>query len=567
MSVDLDDVGVEFVDRTIGDDQDEVVVLAASWSSASVVRLKDGAWMINASKVGEWTVSGSALSRTRHSMQLITSPTGHVPAQTVRAALDGTGLLTAAAGDPDDPEGGGVVHSEKTGDFLLRITRGRVRGAALVAMPAYSRARIVLDTVEEQEQARAAAMSEVAALIAASPGDEHWRVVNYVTASPVTVGAREVAAALSIPMQTARGHLTRAADAGPLVHLGRGLHVGSTPRPEAAEVTAATLPADDQDPALQDLVASAWTAMQDLPPMPAGWFKEPTAEELPPGSGGVHYANGRVYGWVAQAGEPHAGMPGKNLTIESLGDIHLTHFLRQWFPLHDDTYIRAGAFTMGVGHHRDGAECETASCQFDDTRTVGAIVTVGMNEAGLWFSGASAPWLGEWDARTFRACQPSYHVRQGPGGRWQLRAVLSVPVPGHSSPLLASVVERSNMALAASAAARQGTVSGHLDTPPVLAPGQDTPSPVDLGGHRPDTASANSANNNGQVTAAGDVVDAVAAFLTSPTFLDQFADALERREAQRAAGQEEVARLAASLAPARQEVAAGTAGAVTKGEI
>lgn len=146
VSVDLDDVGVEFVDRTIGDDQDEVVVLAASLPSASVVRLKDGTWMINASKVGEWTASGSALSRTRHSMQLITSPTGHVPAQTVRAALDGTGLLTAAAGDPDDPEGGVVVHSEKTGDFLLRITRGRVRGATLVAMPAYSRARIVLDT-------------------------------------------------------------------------------------------------------------------------------------------------------------------------------------------------------------------------------------------------------------------------------------------------------------------------------------------------------------------------------------------------------------------------------------
>lgn len=81
--------------------------------------------------------------------------------------------------------------------------------------------------------------------------------------------------------------------------------------------------------------------------MPAGWFKEPTAEELPPGSGGVHYANGRVYGWVAQAGEPHAGMPGKNLTIESLGDIHLTHFLRQRFLLDDDTYIKAGAFTMG----------------------------------------------------------------------------------------------------------------------------------------------------------------------------------------------------------------------------
>ena len=54
-------------------------------------------------------------------------------------------------------------------------------------------------------------------------------------------------------------------------------------------------------------------------PMPAAWFREPTAEELPPGSGGVHYTDGRIFGWVAQAGEPHAGYPGRKLTIESLG--------------------------------------------------------------------------------------------------------------------------------------------------------------------------------------------------------------------------------------------------------
>jgi hypothetical protein len=43
-------------------------------------------------------------------------------------------------------------------------------------------------------------------------------------------------------------------------------------------------------------------------------------------------------------------------------------------------------------------------------------------------------------------------MKKGPSGNWQLRAVLSVPVPGHSSPLLASaVVDRSNLALTAAA--------------------------------------------------------------------------------------------------------------------
>lgn len=203
--------------------------------------------------------------------------------------------------------------------------------------------------------------------------------------------------------------------------------------------------------AMDEMEASAWTALQDLPAMPAAWFAEPTADELPPGGPGVNHANGRIFGWVAQAGEPHAGF-AKKLTVDGLGAIDTTHFLRQRFTLDDGSVVKAGAFTMNAGHHRDGAECETSACQFDDTRTVAGIVTVGMSERGMWFSGAAAPWLSEWDRSVFMATQPSYHMKKTPSG-WQLRAVLAVPVPGHSSPLLASaVVDRSQMALTAAAA-------------------------------------------------------------------------------------------------------------------
>ncbi|MFI7451389.1 hypothetical protein ACIBQX_28100 [Nonomuraea sp. NPDC049714] len=140
-----------------------------------------------------------------------------------------------------------------------------------------------------------------------------------------------------------------------------------------------------------------------------------------------------------------------------MGPIDTTAFLRTRFQLDDGSTVKVGAFTMNAGHHRDGAECETAACQFDDTRTVAGIVTVGMSDGGLWFSGAAAPWLSEWDRMVFTACQPSYHMRQERNGKWALRAVLSVPVPGHPSRLAASaVVERANMALAASAAAPPG---------------------------------------------------------------------------------------------------------------
>ncbi|WP_399879977.1 ADP-ribosyltransferase [Streptomyces sp. BBFR51] len=215
-----------------------------------------------------------------------------------------------------------------------------------------------------------------------------------------------------------------------------------------------------------EVVASFWREMQDLPPMPVEWFREPTVEELPPGSEGVHVEGGRIFGWVAQAGVPHAGYPGKNLTIEKLArlGLDLTHFLRSRFALDDGSTVKCGVITMNVGHHRDGAECETDACLWDDTRTVAGIVTIGMSEDGLWFAGAANPKMGDWDRGVFKGCQPSYHLRQGSRGKWELRAVLSVPTPGHSSPLLvAAVVERTNLALTASAAVADAASGRHQD--------------------------------------------------------------------------------------------------------
>jgi hypothetical protein len=314
------------------------------------------------------------------------------------------------------------------------------------------------------------------------------------------------------------------------------------------------VPRGDASAGLRELEASAWTAMQGLDPMPAAWFAEPTAEDLPPGSGGVHYKDGRVYGWVAQAGEPHAGYPGKKLTIESLGALDLTHFLRARFALDDGTFIKAGAMTMNVGHHRDGAECETASCQFDDTRTVGAIVTVGMNDGGLWFSGAAAPWLSEWDRAVFAACQPSYHLRQGNGGQWQLRAVLTVPVPGHSSPLLAAlpaVAERSNLALAASAAGLLPAVDDPSGQDPDVRPDDVRPASAssaataaDLPGQRPETVSGRHLDAAPAPMASVDV-EALAAALAGGPLIDLIADAVTRRQDDRRA---EIAAMAALVA-------------------
>ncbi|WP_069766782.1 hypothetical protein [Streptomyces sp. LUP30] len=306
--------------------------------------------------------------------------------------------------------------------------------------------------------------------------------------SPAAVGARDVSNALGMAMSTARGHLNGAAKDGRIVRLAPGLFCGPSTLPEGNEVTAAMsgnvdLPVHDDAEAKWDGSKASSRVLEwatgdngDVDPDKLGsafLWRDPDAD---PATTGAY-----MLGFC----DVFDGDDGPRLEIVA--------------GLDDGTFARVGAMTMNVGHHRDGAECETAACQFDDSRTVGAIVTVGLNERGLWFSGASAPWLSDWDRAVFAACQPSYHLKEARDGSWQLRAVLTVPVPGHSTPLLAAlhaVAERSNLALAASAAGFLPVMddpSRHdLDARPdairtASASSMDTT--ADLPGQRPDATS------------------------------------------------------------------------------
>jgi 2'-5' RNA ligase len=556
VSVDLDDVDLEMVDAT-GDV--DAYVYRSRLVTASLLPLSDGGWTLTGETATEWTASGVSMVGEASKVTFHIASDGTVP----RAAFQ----LDAAAGDTDVADGV-VVDSQSSGDFLMRITRARVRGATLVAVPAYADARIVLDDPSLFASAATAAAPKP---YTGSKAHDYDRVVRHVRRATGPVAVADVAKSLSLPVSDVRRYLARAVKKGTVVRISRGTY--HKPQDQTAAATASVAPVaadefqgdvltasatgavdldvaprdtdwdgdaaatrvfewadgdtskisqafayrdDAADPATKaayklgyadvvggtltiipkgvsaalgalngarggvdlpqdetsavrdklegiqrhvdealnegdDMQASAWSALADLPNMPAAWFREPTEAELPPGGPGVNYANGRIFGWVAQAGEAHAGY-AKKVTIDSLGRIDTAHFLRQRFTLDDGSTVKAGAFTMNVGHHRDGAECETSACQFDSTRTVAGIVTVGMNARGMWFSGAAAPWLSEWDRQVFAACQPSYHMKKGPSGNWQLRAVLSVPVPGHSSPLLASAVaERAQLALTAAA--------------------------------------------------------------------------------------------------------------------
>ncbi|MER7477431.1 phage minor head protein [Streptomyces sp. NPDC126510] len=568
VSVDLDDVSIELWDNTA--DADEVsegedgglVLAAAAYPRLSVLSLGADGWMLTADRPAEWTAAGVAMTRTRQTTSVISGPGGRIPADAARTLFPGA--LTAAAGDPDDPDTGVVIHAENSGDYLVRITRARVRGATLVAMPAYSTARIVLDPIEpvdEGEPVQAADTAEVA-------GDLD-RVVAHVCSSPVPVGPRDVAQALALTMSTTKRLLRAAVSAERIVRIAHGLYTAPSTIPEGEMAAAAAVQDELAVPGIDsELEASAWRVMQQQPPMPAEWFREPTLAELPPGSGGVHYKDGRVYGWVAQAGVPHA-VHGRKVQIEKLGRLDLSNFLRARFALDDGTEIAVGTITMNVGHHRDGWQCETAACQFDDSGTVAGIVTVGQNNRGLWFSGAAAPWLSEWDLSVFRSCQPSYHMTQGSGGKWQLRAVLSVPVPAHPSQMdpsyrlaaaahlaATAVVERSNLALTAAAVALDTAAAPVTEAVPVAAPLVEPEPQHDRAPDVAPAATAPIAEHEPAATAPADVAETAAqlvasSLLAGTEFLDRFLDAVEQRQTERARMSAELDELTQRVEPAR----------------
>lgn len=165
-------------------------------------------------------------------------------------------------------------------------------------------------------------------------------------------------------------------------------------------------------------------------------------------------------------------------------------------------------------------------------------------------------------------CQPSYHLRQARDGSWQLRAVLTVPVPGHSTPLLAAlhaVAERSNLALAASAAGflpvaddPSGQDPDAVLTPSERVSASSPGNPADLPGQRPGAAFG-----LGQDAAPAPVVqvdvEALAEALAGGPLVDLLTDAVTRRQEER---REEIAAMAALVAQQPAVAAAAQNGVI-----
>jgi len=102
--------------------------------------------------------------------------------------------------------------------------------------------------------------------------------------------------------------------------------------------------------------------------------------------------DGRVYGHLACFGECHRSIQSECVIAprsrSEYAHFHTSPALR----LDDGARLPVGRLTVGTGHAHSGASPRAAAAHYDNTGTCFALVRVGEDAHGIWFSGVAAPW-------------------------------------------------------------------------------------------------------------------------------------------------------------------------------
>lgn len=319
----------------------------------------------------------------------------HVVSPTQAAAI------TAAAGDPDPGEEGGVVlFGYSAGDVIERYTRARVRAITAVDVPAFREAIITLDASAGPDEEPAddeapddePADDEAETVAAAGTAHDH---------GPEGCGCGGTCGSCGIAGGIAEGIATAA------------------PRVEAAA---------------RALVAAASPGSAPLYP-PRSWFDDPAFDEddlvtyTDPISGreitAVPFtvlASGECYGHVAPWGLCHTGSANGQCITTPRSLSNYSYFRTAPLRVEDGTDVNVGRLTIGGGHAARDLSYAGAVEHYDDADKVRAYVAAGEDRWGVWVHGSLRPDLTPAQVQAFRATPPSGDWR-GVQGRLEMAAV------------------------------------------------------------------------------------------------------------------------------------------------
>lgn len=149
---------------------------------------------------------------------------------------------------------------------------------------------------------------------------------------------------------------------------------------------------------------------------------EPTLPAMDPGTG-------RIFGHLACFGECHRSIQSE-CVIAPRSRSNYAHFhTSPAVRLDNGDFLPVGRLTVGTGHAPAGVSGRVAAAHYDNTGACFALVRVGEDAHGIWFSGVAAPWA--------TAEQVEMGLSSPLSGDWrdfgsglELVAALSVNTPG-----------------------------------------------------------------------------------------------------------------------------------------
>ena len=211
-------------------------------------------------------------------------------------------------------------------------------------------------------------------------------------------------------------------------HDATGFWPGNAPAERAGASTLS--PEGEAAPALHLVASTGWCA-------PSDWFKDPELSELTPLT---VTDEGRVFGHVAGWKTCHVAY-AKTCVAPPHSVTGYARFLTGYVLLDDGETVPTGPITYGTGHFEPG-DMRSALAHYDNTGTVGADVTCGEDEHGIWVAGWMRPGAPEEAAHILRGSAPSgdwrrdraYDHLAADGRAMEMCAVLSVNSQGYPVP-------------------------------------------------------------------------------------------------------------------------------------
>lgn len=121
---------------------------------------------------------------------------------------------------------------------------------------------------------------------------------------------------------------------------------------------------------------------------PAEFFTEPPVDGYTPGT----FKDGRVFGYLAKFGECHRSIQTECVMVPRSPSGYDNFHTSPPITLDNGELLSVGRLTVGTGHADRRLAAGPAAAHYDDTGTCFALVRVGENKHGVWYSGVPAPW-------------------------------------------------------------------------------------------------------------------------------------------------------------------------------